>query len=218
METHPIRVYIIAIDPLARAGLVSLFDAKTDFNLVGSSSLEDTTDDLLSLYRPDVIIWDVGWEQASANFVDQGMMTEKMSEIVQRSIPILALVSDVHLAFDAWNAGVLGILDRGGNELELMAAVYAIHQGLTVLKGNFRSQFLPSDTGTDPYNIEPLTQRELEVLQLVSEGISNKAIAVRLSVSEHTIKFHINTIFRKLDAQSRTEAVVRAYRLGLIFF
>jgi DNA-binding NarL/FixJ family response regulator len=63
---------------------------------------------------------------------------------------------------------------------------------------------------------EELTPRELEVLQLLAEGLSNKAIAYRLDISEHTVKFHVNAILGKLSAQSRTEAVVQATRLGLI--
>ena len=65
--------------------------------------------------------------------------------------------------------------------------------------------------------LEELTPRELQVLQRIAEGDSNKEIAHRLGISEHTVKFHVNSILAKLNAQSRTEAVVRATRLGLIF-
>ena len=61
-----------------------------------------------------------------------------------------------------------------------------------------------------------MTPRELEVLQLLAEGLANKAIALQLDISEHTVKYHVNAIMSKLNAQSRTEAVVRAARLGLI--
>ena len=64
--------------------------------------------------------------------------------------------------------------------------------------------------------VEPLTPRELEVLRLMAEGLPNKTIAARLEISEHTVKFHVNTILGKLGVASRTEAVVRATRLGLI--
>jgi DNA-binding NarL/FixJ family response regulator len=67
-----------------------------------------------------------------------------------------------------------------------------------------------------PFLLEELTPRELDVLSLLTEGLTNKAIAQRLGISEYTVKFHVNTIFRKLGAQSRTEAAVRAARLGLI--
>ena len=64
--------------------------------------------------------------------------------------------------------------------------------------------------------LEDLTSRELDVLSLLAEGLTNKAIAQRLRISEYTVKFHVNTIFRKLGVQNRTEAAVRAARLGLI--
>ena len=64
--------------------------------------------------------------------------------------------------------------------------------------------------------VEALTRRELEVLRLLAEGSPNKAIAYRLDISEHTVKFHVNSIFTKLHAQSRTEAVAIATRLGLV--
>jgi len=67
-----------------------------------------------------------------------------------------------------------------------------------------------------PTPVEELTPRERHVLQLLAEGLPNKAIADRLGISEHTVKFHVSAIMSKLGAQSRTEAVTRAARLGLI--
>ncbi len=91
-------------------------------------------------------------------------------------------------------------------------------RSLVVLDGSFAGDLLlsaqPEASGDRP--VEDLTPRELEVLQLLAEGLANKAIAQRLGVSDHTIKFHVNAILGKLGAQSRTEAVVRATRLGLI--
>jgi DNA-binding NarL/FixJ family response regulator len=76
---------------------------------------------------------------------------------------------------------------------------------------------IPSAKEQDrPFLLEELTPRERDVLSLLSEGLTNKAIAQHLGISEYTVKFHVNTIFRKLGAQSRTEAAVRAARLGLI--
>ena len=73
----------------------------------------------------------------------------------------------------------------------------------------------PRQTVT-PALVEPLTPREMEVLQLLAQGLANKAIAERLGISDHTAKFHVNAILGKLDAESRTEAIVQAVRLGLV--
>jgi DNA-binding NarL/FixJ family response regulator len=75
---------------------------------------------------------------------------------------------------------------------------------------------MPSGEPSPEAPTEALTPRELDVLQLMAEGLANKAIAQKLGISDHTVKFHVNAIMSKLNAQSRTEAVVRATRLGLI--
>ncbi len=75
----------------------------------------------------------------------------------------------------------------------------------------------PPFGGDEPALIEELTPRELEVLRLLAEGLPNKTIAQRLDISEHTVKFHVNALLGKLGVASRTEAVVRATRLGLVF-
>jgi DNA-binding NarL/FixJ family response regulator len=96
--------------------------------------------------------------------------------------------------------------------------VVAIGQGLIVLPPTLASRLLtqrPAEIGLDPA-IEPLTPRELEVLELMGQGLPNKQIARALQISEHTVKFHISAIFAKLGAASRTDAVGRAARQGLI--
>jgi DNA-binding NarL/FixJ family response regulator len=124
------------------------------------------------------------------------------------------LLPDESLAADAWAIGPGGLLLRTAPPERLATALQAMADGLIVLDPRFPPDQLrrsaSSASSTD------LTPREREVLQLVAEGLSNRAIALRLSISEHTVKFHINAIMEKLGAQSRTEAVVRATRLGLI--
>jgi DNA-binding NarL/FixJ family response regulator len=89
-------------------------------------------------------------------------------------------------------------------------------RGLIVCDSTLAAVFFPaSHPGAAPL-LDPLTPREIEVLQRVAEGLPNKVIADRLHISEHTVKFHLNSLMGKLGAQSRTEAVVRATRLGLL--
>ena len=92
--------------------------------------------------------------------------------------------------------------------------------GLIAADERFLASLLPSPSseGSDELTLkEDLTPREMDVLVRLAEGLSNQAIAQELSISEHTVKFHVTSIMGKLDAQSRTDAVVRATRLGLIF-
>lgn len=127
--------------------------------------------------------------------------------------PILALVGDADGAAEAWSAGASGILQRSAAAETIATAAQGVARRLHVLDplvvGNLLSVRLPALP-------ESLTDREREVLTLMAEGLPNKIIATRLKISENTVKFHINAILGKLGAQSRTEAVVRAARLGMI--
>ena len=115
-------------------------------------------------------------------------------------------------------AVAFGLLLRDIEPEALLATVQAVARGLVVLDPELAAELLPEadEPGAVAPPAEALTPRELEVLQLLAEGLANKAIARRLDISDHTVKFHVNAIMGKLNAQSRTEAVVRATRLGLI--
>jgi two-component system nitrate/nitrite response regulator NarL len=216
VPNKPFRVLIVADDPLARAGLTALLENNPACLVVGSLPLSDLSIGILDVYQPNIALWDAGWEQGykEAN----GAITEMdgIQELVGEGIPLVALVADQAQGFDVWRTGARGLLFRDVNEAELAAALQAVIEGFIVINPDLGSRLFPSTGEMDLFPIEPLTSREVEVIQLVAEGLPNKTIAHRLDVSEHTVKFHLNTILRKLGAQSRTEAVVRAYRLGII--
>jgi DNA-binding NarL/FixJ family response regulator len=130
--------------------------------------------------------------------------------------PVVALLSDQEQAAGVWQSGVRGMLLRDMDSDKLLAAAQAAASGLVAVEPKLAGSLLPSAYPSDFTPDEPLTPREMEVLQRLAEGLTNKAIAQELGISEHTIKFHVNAIMGKLHAQSRTEAVVRATRLGLI--
>jgi DNA-binding NarL/FixJ family response regulator len=108
------------------------------------------------------------------------------------------------------------LLLRDASVEKLVAALNSAAQGLVTLDPVFIDALLPPAQPAPTPPVETLTPRELEVLQHLAEGLPNKAIARRLDISEHTVKFHVNAIMSKLGVQSRTEAVVRATQLGLI--
>ena len=101
---------------------------------------------------------------------------------------------------------------------QIIAAVHAAVAGLLVTPVEEGMAFLPHSPMHEPVQeiVEPLTPREMDVLEMLAEGLSNKMIAHRLSISDHTAKFHVNSILAKLNAGTRTEAVTRGIRLGLI--
>jgi len=203
------RVLVVSRDPLARAGIVALLSDQTALRVSGQAGDDEDVAAAVEATGPDAIIWDVGWQAELDAFVDRGA----------ESVPVLALVRSEQDAAVALGAGARGILLRGGaGGPPVEAAVQALIQGLLVLDPAFLTA-LPARADREPESpIEPLTPREQEVLQRLAEGLSNRMIAQRLEISEHTVKFHVNAILGKLSAQSRTEAVAHAARLGLITF
>ncbi|SPE29489.1 Two component transcriptional regulator, LuxR family [Acidobacteriia bacterium SbA2] len=121
---------------------------------------------------------------------------------------------------EALRAGVRAVLPSGIDGPEIAAAIEAAAAGLTVLESASLALLLRAPgalrKGTSGAFVEPLTDRELEVLELVAAGLGNKEVASRLEISEHTVKFHVASIMGKLGAGSRTEAVTLAIRHGLI--
>lgn len=111
-----------------------------------------------------------------------------------------------------------GLLSPESSELELIAAVLAVHEGLLAAAPALMRPLLgPTITReADTELAEELTERELDVLQLLAEGLANKQIALQLNISEHTVKFHSSAIYAKLGVTNRTEAVRRGARLGLL--
>jgi DNA-binding NarL/FixJ family response regulator len=202
------RVLIVAEDLLARAGLASVLHDRPDVLVVGQSAPLGDLEAMIAASRPDVLLWDLGW-------ATEPVLEELMGRAGELP-PIVALLPVGARVQGARLIKLHGLLARDAAPETLGAAVQAAAHGLRVMDPTLE----PIRAGlepTDPLPLtEPLTERELEVLRLVAEGLANKAIGARLSVSEHTVKFHLNALLRKLGAQSRTDAVVRATRLGLI--
>lgn len=203
-----LRILIVADDPLTRAGLATLLSSQSSCHVVGQAPVDSDLATLLAVYLPDVVVWDLGWTPEAS--------LENLADLAKSGKPIVALLPDDAQAAYVWSAGARGLLLRDADAARLFSALQAVSQELIVLD--------PRLSGVSQLNlelnrappIEKLTPREMEVLSLLAEGLSNKAIAYELGISEHTVKFHVNAIFGKLGAQSRTEAAVRATQLGLI--
>jgi DNA-binding NarL/FixJ family response regulator len=112
-------------------------------------------------------------------------------------------------------AGARGIVLRDQVGPSVVPALAAVRCGLTVLDPSMANAVV-TPAPQRAANDQVLTARERQVVQLLSEGLSNKRIAPRLGISEHTVKFHVNSILTKFGADTRTEAVVQALRLGLV--
>lgn len=196
-----LRVLIVGEDPLARSGLAGLIAGQAGLAVAGQSShaaLGPDTGDA------DVLLWDLG----------PGSLDSWRPLEAELSRPVVCLLDDPRLAGEALAAGARGVLARDVEAARLSAAIRAAVLGLVVVEEAFAGSLArPRPRGE---LAEPLTPREREVLGLLVEGLSNKGIASRLGISEHTAKFHVNAILGKLGAQSRSEAIVQGARLGLV--
>jgi len=205
---QPLRLLICANDLLARAGLAALLTAEANLLVVGQMAPAADLATQLAIYQPEVIVWDLGWATSESL---------ELLGTVAEDVPIVALVAGVDDRHALWLAGAKALLSRDVAPAALVAAITTVAHGLLVVDGAFLPATLSPLPGEPAVElVEPLTAREMEVLQTVAQGLSNKLIAHRLNISEHTVKFHLNAILGKLGAQSRTDAVVRATRAGLI--
>lgn len=207
-----VRVLIVSDNLLARAGLAALLADRPECLIVGQTSSGDSLLIDLELYQPDLALIDMGWNLAQ---------NQRTLELLARAdLPALALVSEDHdTATLLRGLNVLasyGLLLNQTDPDLLVQALQMISAGLIVLDPAFSAVLALPPLPVPDHPQEELTTREIEVLRLLAQGMTNKAIAHHLGITDHTVKFHVNAIMGKLDAQSRTDAVVRATRSGLL--
>ena len=217
-----LRVAVVVDDPLARAGLVALLEAERLAVAVVLSSIAATAERFRSL-AVDVVLWVVEAEQPLPLHLELPILILVPGDAEREDLP--SLDDELSPLGAEWPVSVVG---RAVSSQQLAAALAAVAAGLTVVQPEFAYRFAGRETereaGESPrlqlkeydFAVEPLSPRELEVLQLLADGLSNKVIGKRLELSEHTVKFHLNSLFDKLAVHNRTEAVSKAVRLGLI--
>lgn len=193
-----IRVLVAARSSVVRAGLESVVRSSSTLHLAGALDLAllnsaDLQADVLLLEAEDI-------------------------QPEELSLPVVLLLdtSDTALVNSALRAGVRAVISTEATAEEIEGAIQAVNAGLTVIAAESLADLLAGMRPVAEALAEPLSERELEVLDVIAEGLSNKLIAHRLGISEHTVKTHVASIFAKLGAASRTEAVSLAIRRGLV--
>ena len=213
----PIRVLIVAAYPMARAGLAALLGGVSDLAVAGQTAGGAGLAMLIEQTMPTILLIDQPGDDEEA--------LDRLAAILAGDTNLNALVlgddQTAETLSASLGAGVRGYLPRESSGGELIAAVRAVAAGLLVLDPTAAAELLDRATERPrpPLNTAPgeaLTPRELEVLQALAAGLTNRAIARQLSVSENTIKFHVSSILTKLSAASRAEAVALAARRGLL--
>jgi DNA-binding NarL/FixJ family response regulator len=197
-----IRVLLVAHSPALLAGLRSLLSKDDEIKIIGEQNeSSDSLQDVQS--EADVVIT----TSASLN-------AYREIDLDNRSSPAILFLQDEPIDFRSIKPKlpVWGILPSDSSANELCAAVHALSQGLIV----GAQQLLFRSLDDEAPNRGPLSERESEVLSLLAKGLANKQIAITLGISEHTVKFHVSSIYTKLNAANRTQAVREGLRNGWI--
>jgi DNA-binding NarL/FixJ family response regulator len=205
----PIKLLIADDHPVVRDGLSSMFAREPGFEVLGEAGDGSEAVRLAQALEPDVILMDLrmpGMDGVTA-----------IAELAQRGVAARVLVlttydTDSHV-LPAIEAGATGYLLKDAPRAELMRAVQAAAQGQAMLSPSVATRLM-SRVRTPA--AEPLSQRELEVLELVAAGSTNRQAAATLFISEATVKTHLLNIYAKLGVSDRTAAVSAAYNRGLL--
>ena len=183
-------------------------------DLVRRSALTELEDSTESVARLAELVVRAGRVVVVARLNE---INEELAQVVAHceGMPLVVLLPHAQQdAIQALRAGASAVVEEDADEHQIAAAVVSAYYGLVALPaGSARFAEPPGPLAAQP---EPLTVREIEILSLLAGGDSNKTIAARLSISVHTVKFHISSILSKLGVSSRTEAVALGLRLGIV--
>jgi len=189
-----------------RAGLESIVASSSTLELAGTGSIHDV-EDQIDRVTADVLL-----------LVLPPLNEDWLGTLAGYGLPVVLLAEAPapHLLAAALRGNIRAVLSPDANAEEIAAAIGSAAAGLVTLEPAMLDTLAPHMRAASEALDEPLTPRELEVLGMLAEGLSNKLIAHGLAISEHTVKYHVTSIMAKLHAGSRTDAVMQGIRHGLI--
>jgi two-component system, NarL family, response regulator LiaR len=206
---HPIKVLVVDDHWVVRQGLRMFLDLESAITVVGEASDGREAIDLARQLRPDVVLMDILMPHVDGIEA----ITHIKAEMPRIEVIALTSVLQDGSVSDAIQAGAIGYLIKDTRGDQLVQAIRDAAEGRVHLSPE-AAIHLAKDLRR-PERVESLTKRETSVLKLVAEGLANKEIARRLSISEKTVKAHLNNVFAKLDVHSRTQAALEAIRSGI---
>ena len=214
---EPIRVLLVDDQRLMRDGLRTLLELEPDLAVVGEAGNGQEAVQIYAELQPRVVLMDI--RMPVMNGVEA---TERLcQDWPEANIIILTTFDDDEYIFQGLRAGAKGYLLKDVSGVELATAVRAVAGGSALLGSAIAQRVLSQFAGLAPQKPadalpEPLSDRELEILQLVAEGLSNPEIAARLFLAEGTVKNYVSNILQKTNTRDRTQAVLKAQSLGLL--
>lgn len=209
-----VSVMITDDHSMIREGLKNLLELDGDIKVIAEAV--DGIDCLnkLGTCNPDVLLLDINMPNMNGLEVLENMKSKK----INTKVLVLTVHNEVEYLMKAIDIGVNGYILKDSESVELKKAIFAVNSGETYIQPSL----IPSlnsrmiERNKDDEKIRLLTNRELEVLKLLSFGMFNKEVAEKLSISERTVKNHVSNIFKKLEVTDRTQAAVFAIRNNLI--
>lgn len=211
--TKPISIVIADDHAIVREGLRTLIGVKPGLEVIGEAANGKEAVSLAKTLQPDVILMDLKMPHKNGIEVINDIKRHKP----QARILVLTSFDDDEWVFSAIKAGALGYLLKDSSPQQLIQAIHDIHEGKSSLHPAVALKVIrelnqsPDLTPTE----EPLTERELETLQLIAQGLSNQEIAEKLTISERTAGKHVSNILEKLQLANRTQAALYALRRGI---
>jgi len=213
IKTEPIRVLLADDHAIVRAGIRQFLERAGDIQVVAEADDGEMAKTLIESKQPDIAVLDIQMPKSSGIEVTRWIR----ANTPQVGVLILTAFDDDPYVLAVLQAGANGYVMKTASPAELINAVREVKDGKSVLDAKVTQKLLSQLShphSTPP--VEALTSREMEVLELVARGFTNKAIGVQLGISDRTVQGHLAHIFDKLQASSRTEAVMRAVSLGWI--
>jgi two-component system, NarL family, response regulator YdfI len=219
-----IRVLVVASAAAVQAGLEAILSRDAGMELVGRSVTLRSIADGVAEHEPDIVLIELPEGQTSDVLRLLPLLSVDADD-GGRGAPGVVLLTDEREATPLWgalHAGVRALLRRDAAPNEIVAAVVAAAAGLVTIAPEWLDVAAPVRAATaraaspGAMHETPLSAREIEVLRMIADGLANKQIAARLGISEHTVKFHVASVFAKLHASTRAEAVMTGARRGMI--
>ncbi|QEV20527.1 response regulator [Streptomyces alboniger] len=215
-----IRTLVADDQAVVRTGFVNLLNTQDDIQVVAEAEDGAQAVSLAAEHRPDLVLLDI--RMPHKNGIDAAREILAASGGATKALMLTTFGLDEYV-YDALTAGASGFLLKDATFPELLHAVRVVAAGDALLSPEVTkrlvAEFTRQRAATPPAptgGVEGLTAREAEVLVLIAQGLSNAEIADRLTISDHTVKTHINRLFTKRGLRDRAQAVILAYELGLV--